>query len=78
MVINIFCCEKYCLEVNHLETGTNRLWADSKVCIFKSDGLFVHYNFPIVKIDGDTKLDIKVLSFSLPDWNINMKTIRVI
>lgn len=56
MVINIFCCAKYCPEVSHLETGTNILWVNSEVYILKSDRLFYRYNFPIVKICRDIML----------------------
>lgn len=55
MVINILCCAKYGLGVRHLETGTNIPWADYEDCILKSDELFNHYNFPIVKICRRTK-----------------------
>lgn len=56
MVINIFYCAKYCLEVKHLETGTNIFWAGYEDYILKSDDFFSHCNFPI---------DINILSFFL-------------
>lgn len=40
MVINIFCCVKYCFEVNYLEIGINIFWVNFKVYILKLDGLF--------------------------------------